>query len=248
MQRKASSAAAAALPHVLDTSGVARFKTWSAAQNSEAAQKTHQRVHSTQQSHDTFYMERMSDKDTLFGAKGSANRKQLEASLSLFTPQRMPKAGSAWSPQINDAWIMAHLEKGNTGVLASPPTAENLWSKDDNRPTATGRELLHVMQSGYSAVVGNSPTPLGTPDMHFTPLPAQARFHGVAPIDHVSTLPTELQHSQLEHLGAQFTVMEGHDPKDGHQILKDAFVTDNITKHDRAPFPALNPLRPPKAP
>lgn len=244
MQRKASAAAVAALPHVLDTSSVGRFKSWSPKQNSEAAAKTHQRVHSTQ-NHGSFYMERLDDKDTLFGAKGTPNRQKLESSLSLFTPQKMPGNKRAWSPQINDAWVIAHLQKGNSGMLASPPTPENLWSLADNRPTATGRELLHVMQSGYSAVVGNGNTPLGHPDMLFNPLPPAARFHGVAPIDHVATLPPELQRSQLDHLNAQFTVMEGHDPHDGHQILKDAFVTDNVTKHDVAPFPALNPPRKP---
>lgn len=222
----------------LVTSGVGRFKSWSKSQNQFASQATYTRTFNAKQTGNAFYMERLGDKDTLFGAKGTTWRSQLENSLSLFTPQKMGRGlPRAWSPQINDSWLIAHLDKGNRGILASPPTKANLWSESDNRPTATGREVLHTLSSGYSAVVGNVDTPLGSRPMFMNPLPNAGRFGGVPGIDHVEGMAPWLQKAQLSHLHAQFTVMDGHD-KDG-QILKDAFVTDSISKRDAAPFPAL---------
>lgn len=222
-------------PRQLVTSSIGRFKSWSKFQNQFASQKTYTRTFNAQQTGNTFYMERLSDKDTLFGT--TTLRSQLESSLSLFTPQKMPNGRSAWSPQINDAWLIAHLDKGNRGILASPPTKANLWSESDNRPTATGREVLHTLSSGYSAVVGNINTPLGSRPMFMNPLPIAGRFGGVPGINHVDGMESELQKAQLSHLHAQFTVMEGHD-KHG-QILKDEFVSGGISKRDAAPFPAL---------
>lgn len=111
-----------------------------------------------QGSHGPAFLEKLEDKDNLFGADDRPERTALIVSGQLFDPPTYPvtrkKTGLAdnkdvWSPEINDAWMLGHIHAGHPFELHSEATATNLFSDHEGRPTATGRELLQTKLAGY---------------------------------------------------------------------------------------------------
>lgn len=123
------------------------------------------------------FLERIEDKDPVFGPKGTPRRDQLDSNGQLFATPTYPvvrKDSSVvpkdvWSPQINDAWVMGHVHAQHHFELHSPPTEENLYSSADARPTATGREVLQLRESGYQPTARKPANPINVRPLEFTP-------------------------------------------------------------------------------
>jgi RHS repeat-associated protein len=54
-----------------------------------------------------------------------------------------------WGRPVNDAWVQGGIDRGATFQLASPPTEENFWDKEENRPTIFAREFKQLQLAGY---------------------------------------------------------------------------------------------------
>lgn len=121
---------------------------------------------------DPAFFERKDHKDTLFPTGRPVDleyRRNAEQQGSLFKPPRRPggRGQRMWSPQINDAWVLGHIHGGRNAQLLSPATPTNLWDYEANRPTATGRESLQVLNAGYTPS-REDPTPTATNSVFFS--------------------------------------------------------------------------------
>lgn len=73
----------------------------------------------------------------------------LEAEQVVFRPVVTGK----WTPQIDDAWILGHIHHRHQILIVCDPTRRsNFFDEKAKRLTATGREILLALDSGYQCL------------------------------------------------------------------------------------------------
>ena len=69
----------------------------------------------------------------------------------LFSPPRLGSGGErTWTAQINDTWVLGIIHKRLSVRFLADLTVANLWDKENNRPTALGREVTQLYHAGYT--------------------------------------------------------------------------------------------------
>lgn len=160
-----------------------------------------------QGSHGPAFLEKLEDKDTLFGANGTPQRTALIQNGQLFDPPNYPvtrKNGTpdnkdVWSPEINDAWMLGHIHTGHRFELHSAPTETNLFSDSEGRPTATGRELLQTKLAGYKQSALKPSNTVGVRPLEFSSgnasMAKTLRIGDTARLPPVNAKPAVMSHS-----------------------------------------------------
>ena len=78
-------------------------------------------------------------------------RGAMEKKGRLFSPPKLTGGGKrTWTAQINDTWVLGIIHKRLSVRFLADLTEANLWDKDNNRPTALGREVTQLYHAGYT--------------------------------------------------------------------------------------------------
>jgi hypothetical protein len=108
------------------------------------------------------------------GARGAKEKKG-----RLFSPPRLGSGGErTWTAQINDAWVLGIIHQRVSVRFLADLTVANLWDKENNRPTALGREVTQLYHAGYTVAAPSAKPTKDDPYAHVGVLlvpPAQAQ-------------------------------------------------------------------------